>query len=41
LAVRGAELDRDYVGRWLIDCVDTDDFRVARWEELCRALPAN
>jgi len=41
LAVRGAELDRDYVGRWLIDCVGTDDLRVARWEELCRALPAN
>lgn len=40
LAVQGARLDRDYVRRWLIDCVGADDARVGRWDQLCRALPA-
>jgi len=39
LAVRGAKLNRDYVSRWLIECVGTDDVRVSRWNELCRDLP--
>lgn len=40
LAAQGARLDRDYVRRWLVDCVGADDARVARWDQLCAALPA-
>jgi len=40
LAVQGAELDRQYVRRWLVECVGEEDARVARWDTLCRALPA-
>lgn len=39
LAVQGEKLDRDYIRRWLIDCVGADDTRVQRWEQLCSALP--
>lgn len=39
LAALGAQLDRDYVRRWLIDCVAADDLRVARWDQLCSEFP--
>jgi hypothetical protein len=39
LAVQGRTLDRDYIRRWLIDCVGADDIRVTRWDLLCAALP--
>jgi len=39
LAVQGPTLDRDYIRRWLIDCVGADDMRVTRWDLLCAALP--
>lgn len=41
LAAQGTRLDRDYVRRWLVDCVGSDDVRVARWDQLCSALPAS
>lgn len=38
VALQGARLDRDYVRRWLIDCVGEQDGRVQRWDEICAAL---
>ncbi len=39
VAVQGQRLDRDYVRRWLVDCVGESDPRVERWDRLCLALP--
>lgn len=39
LAVQGRRLDRDYIRRWLVDCVGEEDSRVMKWDRLCRDLP--
>lgn len=39
VAVQGAGLDRNYVRRWLVDCVGEADERVQRWDGICSALP--
>ncbi|HZR79943.1 MAG TPA: hypothetical protein VFD92_02515 [Candidatus Binatia bacterium] len=41
VALRGEELDRDYVRRWLVDCVGEEDERVARLDAIFAAIPAN
>jgi hypothetical protein len=40
VAIQGEGLDREYVRRWLIDCVGEDDERVQRWDAISAALPA-
>jgi hypothetical protein len=40
LAVRGPDFDRDYVRGWLVDIVDDDDVRVAKWDAMCAEIPA-
>jgi hypothetical protein len=40
LAVRRADLDRDYVRSWLVDMVGTDDERVVWWDEMGGAIPS-
>jgi predicted nucleotidyltransferase len=40
VAIQGVKLDRDYVRRWLVDCVGADAERVRKWDEICAALPA-
>ncbi len=37
LALRGDDLDRDYVRRWLVATVGADDERVERWDAMTRA----
>lgn len=40
IAVRGDDLDREYVRRWLVDMMGEDDERVERWDLLVkRFLP--
>ena len=34
VAFAGADFDRDYVHRWLVDLVGADDERLARWDHL-------
>jgi hypothetical protein len=41
LVLRGADFDRSYVRRWLVDFVGEDDVRVETWDSLCAQLPAN
>lgn len=36
VAFAGADLDRGYVRRWLLDLVGEDDDRVGRWERILR-----
>ncbi len=40
VAMQGPVLDRDYVRRWLVEMMGPDDHRVAKWDEVCRQLPA-
>jgi hypothetical protein len=40
VAIQGEKLDRDYVRRWLVECVGADAERVRKWDEICAALPA-
>ncbi len=40
LAVRGPDLDRAYVRRWMADMMGDEDPRVAFWDELVRRFPA-
>lgn len=37
-ATQGAELDRSYVRRWLVECMGDDDDRVAEWDRIVDAL---
>lgn len=39
VAMQGATLDRAYVRRWLVEMMGPGDFRVTKWDELCRQLP--
>lgn len=38
LAVRGADLDRDYVRRWLVELVGADDARIQRWDAITASV---
>ncbi len=38
LALRRADLDRDYVRRWLVDTAGEDNYRVADWDQMVRDL---
>ena len=40
VAIQGVKLDRDYVRRWLLECVSADAERVRKWDEICAALPS-
>lgn len=40
VAIQGMKLDREYVRRWLVECVGGDAERVRKWGEICAALPA-
>ena len=39
VALQEDRLDRDYVRRWLVECVGNDAERVRKWDEICAALP--
>ena len=40
VAFLGADLDRVYVQRWLVELVGTNDERVGRWRHLIRDVTA-
>ena len=40
VALQGTRLDRDYVRRWLVDCVGEEDPRMPQWDDICAALAA-
>lgn len=40
VAIQGSALERDYIRKWLVECVGEDDARTAKWDELTELLPA-
>ncbi|MCB9689749.1 MAG: hypothetical protein H6738_21715 [Alphaproteobacteria bacterium] len=38
VALAGSSLDRDYVRRWIVDCMGDDDVRVREWDRIVREL---